>query len=285
MGGALSQAAGSLDIEIGGPAPGTQYDQLKVKSTVTLGGALSLSVGFTPAVGARFTIINNAGSGAVAGTFAGLPQGATITAGGAAFQISYAGGDGNDVVLSAVASPTVTAVGVNAGAIQRSMVTSIQVTFSAVVAVAPGAFRLTYLGAPAGTTGGVPGSTVGGFQVTMATVGGVTVATLSAFTGTDTGAGSLIDGRYALTIKGGAVTANGVPMTSDFSFADSGTTTGNQLYRLYGDASGDRLVSAADLTLFRAAFGSGDLTFDADGDGVVTAADLAAFRTNYGMAM
>src|SRR5262249_24976988 len=46
-----------------------------------------------------FTIINNGGTNAVAGTFAGLPQGASLTIGGANFVISYTGGSGNDVVL------------------------------------------------------------------------------------------------------------------------------------------------------------------------------------------
>src|SRR5262249_20617694 len=53
----------------------------------------------------------------VAGTFAGLPEGATFVAGGQTFQISYTGGDGNDVALTAIplsvspATPPAAAVG------------------------------------------------------------------------------------------------------------------------------------------------------------------------------
>src|SRR5262249_40293307 len=150
-------------------------------------------------------------------------------------------GTGNDVVLTAttVTGPRVAAVGVNAGAAQRSMVTSVQVTFSTVVTVGPGAFTLTYLGGPSG----VIGSTVGGFTVSTATIGGVTVATLTGFTGTDTSSGSLIDGRYALKVTGSAITANGLPMAADFVFADSGSTAGSQLFRFYGDINGDRFVN------------------------------------------
>jgi hypothetical protein len=36
----------------------------------------------------------------VVGTFAGLPEGARLTVQGQNFQISYRGGDGNDVVLT-----------------------------------------------------------------------------------------------------------------------------------------------------------------------------------------
>jgi hypothetical protein len=51
-------------------------------------------------VGATFTIINNDGTDAVTGTFAGLAQGATFVVGGETFQINYKGGDGNDVTLT-----------------------------------------------------------------------------------------------------------------------------------------------------------------------------------------
>src|SRR5205823_4897796 len=40
------------------------------------------------------------GSDAIAGTFAGLAEGATVNLGGEPFHISYAGGDGNDVTLT-----------------------------------------------------------------------------------------------------------------------------------------------------------------------------------------
>jgi len=59
-------------------------------------------------------------------------------------------------------------------------------------------------------------------------------------------------------------------MVADFIYADSGAATGSQLFRLFGDATGDRVVNAADLTLFRNVFGSttSDITFDVNGDGV-----------------
>ncbi|HEX8934763.1 MAG TPA: hypothetical protein VF788_11350, partial [Pseudonocardiaceae bacterium] len=62
-------ANGVLDIEIGGTAPGTGYDQLRVNGTATLGGTLNVTLinGFQPAVGDVFQIIApNAFSGAFA---------------------------------------------------------------------------------------------------------------------------------------------------------------------------------------------------------------------------
>jgi autotransporter-associated beta strand protein len=94
-------------IEIGGTTAGTNgYDQLHVIGTVSLGGAAldaSLINGFDPETAgtAPFRIIDNDGSDAVTGTFVGLAEGATFTISGHRFTISYHGGDGNDVVLTA----------------------------------------------------------------------------------------------------------------------------------------------------------------------------------------
>ena len=51
--------------------------------------------------GDTFTIISNNGTNPVQGTFKDLPEGAEVTVSGATFKISYVGGDGNDVVLTA----------------------------------------------------------------------------------------------------------------------------------------------------------------------------------------
>jgi hypothetical protein len=53
----------------------------------------------------RFTIIDNRGSDPVFGTFLGLPERAVFTNGTIAFEITYLGGDGNDVVLARLAPP------------------------------------------------------------------------------------------------------------------------------------------------------------------------------------
>jgi hypothetical protein len=76
----------------------TDYDQFIINGSVSLGGAtLDLTLGYTPALGDSYTIINNDASDAVVGQFA---QGAAITVSGYTFSINYAGGDGNDVVLT-----------------------------------------------------------------------------------------------------------------------------------------------------------------------------------------
>jgi hypothetical protein len=94
---------------LNGRVAGSQYDQIIATQSVTINDAnLVLTVGFTPTVGTMFEIINNQGSGAVSGTgFSGLTEGAIFSVSGDFFQITYQGGTGNDVVLTAEAAPAV----------------------------------------------------------------------------------------------------------------------------------------------------------------------------------
>ena len=104
---ALDIRTGStLAIQLGGLSLGN-YDHLNVNGTVSLGGTLALSLigGFVPIDAMTFTLVNNDATDAVSGTFSGIPNGATILAAGSAFTINYAGGDGNDVVLTTIPEP------------------------------------------------------------------------------------------------------------------------------------------------------------------------------------
>jgi hypothetical protein len=94
--------AGSTVVDITGPVRGAQYGSATVAGTVDLTGAtLALQGAFVPPPGSTFTLIANDAFDAVTGTFAGLPEGATVNFNGVALTISYAGGDGNDVTLAA----------------------------------------------------------------------------------------------------------------------------------------------------------------------------------------
>src|SRR6185295_18502295 len=61
--GSVLLSSGALSIELNGLTPGTGYDRLTTAGTVTLGGMLNLSLGFTPAPGDNFTILNNTSAG------------------------------------------------------------------------------------------------------------------------------------------------------------------------------------------------------------------------------
>jgi autotransporter-associated beta strand protein len=98
----------TFSVALDGVGAGSGYGQLGVTGAVSLGGAtLSVSRGFLPDNGAAFTLISNDGTDAVVGTFAGLAEGAALSIGGRNFALTYAGGDGNDVVLTAVPTTVV----------------------------------------------------------------------------------------------------------------------------------------------------------------------------------
>jgi hypothetical protein len=95
----------------------TGNDVLQVTGSVTLENKpLHVNLGYTPAVGTTFVIVDNDGSDAVNGIFTvrdstldtfptPLQEGQKFAAAGSIFRISYIGGSGNDVVLTADAGP------------------------------------------------------------------------------------------------------------------------------------------------------------------------------------
>ncbi len=163
----------------------------------------------------------------------------------------------------------VQSVVVNDGAVQRSMVASLAVSFSEVVTLAAGAFELR------DAAGNLLPATI---TVTTQVVGGRTVATLT-FGGAGVVGGSLADGRYTLTVRADHVTGPGGPMAADYAFA---------FYRLFGDGTGDGVVDVDDLLAFASAYGSGSGApgyawwFDSNADGVIDVDDLLAFADRYG---
>ena len=52
--------------------------------------------------GSVFAVINNTSAVPITGTFANLPDGSAFTAGRNSYQVSYSGGDGNDLTLTIV---------------------------------------------------------------------------------------------------------------------------------------------------------------------------------------
>jgi len=112
--------------------PAASSDQLQVNGTVTLGGGLQVQLVGIPALGQNYVIIDNDGTDAINGTFVGLPEGAVIVLNGFSFQISYAGGDGNDVVLRVVqATSAALSQGTNQSVFGQSVTLTAVVTSSA----------------------------------------------------------------------------------------------------------------------------------------------------------
>ena len=97
----------TFTVEVGGTSPGettTDHDQLAATGSVTIGANVTLDLqafgGFTPSVGDSFTIVSRTGG---SGQFDGLAEEATINnflGSGLDATITYAGDDGDDVVVS-----------------------------------------------------------------------------------------------------------------------------------------------------------------------------------------
>jgi hypothetical protein len=105
----LNMNTGSiLSIEINGNTAVTDYDVLILASggsldADSLGGAtLDLSFGYTPIDGDEFEIISS--ETGITGTFNGLPEGGQFVVQDQLLSITYVGGDGNDVVITALGS-------------------------------------------------------------------------------------------------------------------------------------------------------------------------------------
>jgi hypothetical protein len=84
----------------------TTGEVVSMSGTLSLGGTLVVTSTVIPPVGTSFMIADNMGSSAVVGTFAGLAEGGTFTvkvrSTTMTFQITYKGGDGNDVVITRI---------------------------------------------------------------------------------------------------------------------------------------------------------------------------------------
>jgi autotransporter-associated beta strand protein len=105
-------ADSSYIVDLGGTSPGGNYDQIVATTSFTIVDPnvplrVNLIPGFSGAPGDKFTIVQNNSSSPVGpNTFQGLAEAATITlTNGAQFQITYKGGDGNDIVLTQLSQP------------------------------------------------------------------------------------------------------------------------------------------------------------------------------------
>jgi hypothetical protein len=103
IGGHYTQtASGTLYMELAGAG---DYDTVAIAGTAVLDGLLSVDLlEFAGMPDDTFTLLDNQGLSSVSGTFDGLPEGGTLEVDGLSFEISYQGGDGNDVVLTLLGS-------------------------------------------------------------------------------------------------------------------------------------------------------------------------------------
>jgi Glycoside hydrolase family 44 len=200
-------------------------------------------------------------------TVASITHQANVSVSGSSFTFNAKDQSVNMFVIMPAAQPAPTvAATVDDGTAQRSRVASLTLTFSELVSLGSGAISLTRTG-PGGTTGSVP--------VTIDTSASTATQTIAKLTfgGAFFSGGSLIDGRYALSVKGNlTLDASGSAMASDFTL---------NFHRFFGDIDGDGAVGVNDFVSFRQSFNSVNDVFDFDGDGFVSANDFLQFKNRF----
>jgi hypothetical protein len=273
----------------------------------------TLALNGAPA-GTPFTLALNAGSPAInnGNNAAGL----MFDERGSGFNRTSGGGTdiGAFEIQAAASPPTVTNLKIDDGTIQRSMITSLTITFSEAVtftgAIA-NAFLLNRNSAPAPGPGAEQGGVTGLVNLSAVQVGNVVTLTFNTsganpIDGVGGGVGngvSLPDGRYTLTIDasqvmgvGGKLDGNGDGTGGDNYVLASAPAPAapTNIFRFFGDVTGDGAVTAADfngtgplgtppnVVGFKQGFGGTDHRLDYNGDGSVASSDFTQFRFRFG---
>jgi hypothetical protein len=97
-------AGSSFDVVINGTAV-TQFSRITSNQNITIAGNLAVTNNIAAPLGTPYGILTAQLGGTLSGTFAGLPNNATFTAGGQLFQINYTS---TSVVLTVVSGTTTT---------------------------------------------------------------------------------------------------------------------------------------------------------------------------------
>jgi hypothetical protein len=175
---------------------------------------------------------------------------------------------------------------------QRSMITSIKVTFDSDVTLDANAFLLETSSINGGGAFAPVAFTVN--QGTPVLVSGKTEVTLT-FSGAGISGGSLADGNYRITALSSRIrsTVGAIALDGDNNgsaggdFIEGESATDN-FFRLFGDSDGNGVMNPVETNRYRATVGrsTGDPAFNAlfdfDGNGSITPADTNQFRQRVG---
>ncbi len=99
----------TIRIELRGPLPAVDYDQLRINGTLNLTGSKllvnSLLTNTPPIDGQVFMLIDNNSNDAITGSFDSLPNGTLMNVAEIPMRLNYNGGTGNDVTLTVTNLP------------------------------------------------------------------------------------------------------------------------------------------------------------------------------------
>jgi hypothetical protein len=177
---------------------------------------------------------------------------------------NYSGSASSAVSVLVVPPPAVQSIVINSGAAQRSMVTSLTVTFNEPVTLSSGAIVVDKQG------GGAEG-----LVLNQSVDNGETVVNVT-FTGSDIIGHSLADGKYTLIVN-----AADVHDQADQAMA---ANSSDSFWRLFGDARGTGFVDASDFQMLLTAERTQTMlsVFDYYGTGHLNLSDVVQFLLRFG---
>lgn len=174
---------------------------------------------------------------------------------------------------------------INDGAVQRSRVDSLTITFDGEVSVASDAFLIRNRATGAAAN----------YQVGSPVVANGTTTVRLTFSGVETSLGSLNDGNYELTILADKVFSQdgfGLDSNRDGVAGDDhafGNVVSDNFFRLFGDSTGNRFLNSRDFRDFRSTYGAlstsvlFNAAFDFDGNNIINGRDFRQFVRRYGV--
>ena len=221
------QSAGTLNVDLLGTTAGTQYDQIDLTSgsaNIT-GTTLNLTTSGTLTVGETFTLISNSTGQPVVGQFANGATLHSINNPGQIFTVSYAGGSGNDVVLtlSSIAAGNVLTVD-NGGAVEYGGGAGLSNNLT--IGLTSGVYSFTDTSGPitltpAAVTAGWSGS---GTQTVTGPAASVSSLLVNGNDGNDTV--TLSGLAVPFTINGGGQAGDSVVLAGSLVFTGNASITG-----------------------------------------------------------
>lgn len=240
-----------------GLVTGAVSDSVQVTGRVTIAGQLDLYFPGPPAAG-QFTIIDNDGTDAVNGTFAGLPDSSTFMLNGFPMRINYHGGDGNDVVIIAGAD-TSTVVTQNVSATKSGEQWTLTATVASEFGTPTGSVAFSADGLTLGTAPAVNG--VATITASMTAVGPHNL--IATFTGTGVFGNSVSPG-VTHTVNRGQTKTDVVSNHSNSSYGQTVrfAITPSALAPAAGQPAGSVTILADGMTLGTVPLVNGTASFE-----------------------
>nr|WP_303652791.1 Ig-like domain repeat protein [Paludisphaera mucosa] len=244
-GGAVTLIPGTGGLAADVPAAGSTFT---TRGFTAAGLALNLGLPFAPEAGRTMTIVRNTG-GPIVGEFTNLPDGEVVTLVGVdarsyEFLVSYAGGSGHDLTLTAMAAPAITSVGHATWLVGRAgsfaiLTTGAPAAVLSMSGTLPDGVTFKADGKGAGTLKGTPAAGAGGsYQLTFTASNGATPDAVQTFTLTINQAPAVTSADHAAFVVGRSgsftVTTSGYPVAgvaatgalpAGLTFVDNGDGT------------------------------------------------------------